>query len=441
MWSSAGSFALSLLFLFVFAPTATRADSEAGKNVFALASPLVFQIVTSVSKTAPKQSYGSGFVVHRDGYLLTNYHVISSVIQDPSKRFQAYLKLKDKAIEAQIIDFDILNDVALVKVDHTFSGDLAISYEEPGQGETIYSIGLPKDLNLSIIEGKYNGTVFQGFTEQIHMSSPLNAGMSGGPTLDSKGRVIGLNVSILRRSQNISFGVPIVTARKMLEKIQARTDETSAPAPITSLQQANKKSAEQIRLATDGLLTELAKVQDKTRKFANWQVQAKPRGMKCWSSRSDIPKQLYDFFYEQCDINAIAYINSIHSSAFYTIDYNTAINKKLNTTRFYSELDKRFRKLDFMPPIYVGEENNQRFYTKYHCKTGFFENKHKVGFKMKYCIVGYLFYPDLYEINFNAVSVSDNEKSIQMILNAYGFTREGIQVLISTHLEKIKDIE
>lgn len=429
---------LSLIFLTNAAISLSgQADSTFGRSVFARISPYVFQIKTSVSANAPKRSYGSGFVVAKDGHLITNYHVVADVVQDPKKRFQAYLIVEGEPVEAKIVDFDVLNDLALIKVDREFSSALKINASGARQGETIYSIGLPRDLNISIIEGKYNGTVFKGFNEQIHMSSPLNQGMSGGPTLNERGEVIGVNVSILRRSQNISFGIPIQYAIPMIEKTRDKQPVT----PVESLQQASTITARQIKSATDGLLQELEQVSGKTRRFANWQVLQKPRGMKCWSSKSDIKKDIYEHFFENCDIDPIALINSNHTSAFYQVDYGSARNKKLSNLQFYNYLDRAFRNKVYMPDIYTGSNYSDRFYTGYNCRNGFVENSHKVGFKYKFCIVGYLFYPGLYEVNYNAISIHDSDDVIQMIISAYGFTREGVQRLIEIHLEKIQKID
>ena len=96
-----------------------------------------------------------------------------------------------KTIKADVVAFDIVNDLALLKVPVKFSQVLKVRPGAVKDGDKIFSIGLPKDLGMSIVEGNYNGILKEGIYENILMSSPINSGMSGGPTLNKNSDVVG----------------------------------------------------------------------------------------------------------------------------------------------------------------------------------------------------------------------------------------------------------
>ena len=86
------------------------------------------------------------------------------------------------------------------------------------QGERIYSLGNPLDVGFAITEGNYNGLVQRSFYPRIFFGGALNPGMSGGPALDARGRVIGVNVAKRLDAEQVSFLVPAEFARALLDK-------------------------------------------------------------------------------------------------------------------------------------------------------------------------------------------------------------------------------
>ena len=86
------------------------------------------------------------------------------------------------------------------------------------QGERIYSLGNPLDIGFAVIEGTYNGLVERSFYPTIFFAGSLNPGVSGGPTLDQQGRVIGINVAARRDGEQVSFLVPAAFAEDLLQR-------------------------------------------------------------------------------------------------------------------------------------------------------------------------------------------------------------------------------
>ena len=86
------------------------------------------------------------------------------------------------------------------------------------QGERIYSLGNPLDVGFAVTEGNYNGLVKRSFYPQIFFGGALSGGMSGGPALDSEGRVIGINVARRVDGEQVSFLVPASFASSLLKR-------------------------------------------------------------------------------------------------------------------------------------------------------------------------------------------------------------------------------
>ena len=168
-----------------------------------------------------KQSYhvqrfelGSGFVVHEDGYIITNAHVVKSA-DKLSVTF-----INGKEYEADIISVDETKDLAFLKIEAEekfkalklgTSCDLMI-------GETVIAVGNPFGYSNSVTEG-----IVSAVDRNIHVrddfwlrgllqtSAPINPGNSGGPLLNINGELIGINTAIRQEAQNIGFAIPVDT--------------------------------------------------------------------------------------------------------------------------------------------------------------------------------------------------------------------------------------
>ncbi|AQQ10093.1 putative periplasmic serine endoprotease DegP-like precursor [Sedimentisphaera cyanobacteriorum] len=163
-----------------------------------------------------KHDLGSGFVVHQDGYVVTNAHVVRG-------QEKVMLTFPDgKEYEARIISADEKKDIAFLKIqsedDEQFkaiqlgeSCDLMI-------GETVIAVGNPFGFSSSVTEGIVsakgrNIKVREGFWLRglIQTSAAINPGNSGGPLLNINGELIGVTTAIRAEAQNIGFAIPVDT--------------------------------------------------------------------------------------------------------------------------------------------------------------------------------------------------------------------------------------
>jgi S1-C subfamily serine protease len=174
-------------------------------------------------------STGSGFVVDKKGYILTNFHVI-----DGASKVTVTFE-HNKSANADIVGRDAANDLALLKVDP--SGQplepLALGDDKSVQvGDPTIAIGNPFGLDRTLTTGVVSALQRQidspsGFSinHVIQTDAPINPGNSGGPLIDATGRVIGINSQIATGGSSsgnvgIGFAVPIDTVKRVLPELK-----------------------------------------------------------------------------------------------------------------------------------------------------------------------------------------------------------------------------
>jgi hypothetical protein len=317
--------------------SAAGAQGQASR-VFARLRPLVFQIKTAISATAPKNSYGTGFVVDKSGLLITNYHVVADSILEP-ERYHVYLVDGGASFPAEVVRVNVIDDLALVRVQRTFPGRIEISAAVPAQGSAIYSLGIPEDLNMSIVEGTFNGVIMEGPYSKIHMSSPINAGMSGGPTVDGAGRLLGVNVSRLLFSNNVSFAVPKKGVSEIIDSWAKVKSGTPPPTPL----EFEDEISNQLRAAGQKIYQDLVQGGREQRRFGPWRLPALPEEIRCWSDKSPVEKEKkYSVVTESCFLMNSAHLGHGVGSAEFAMEARECVRSGLNGLQFFNLLNDHY---------------------------------------------------------------------------------------------------
>ena len=169
---------------------------------------------------------GSGFIIHPDGYAITNYHVINNA-QSVVLQFA-----NGKELNAQVLGGDPQTDIALLKAE-TSEPLPTVSLGDSSSvrvGDAIVAIGNPLGLSHSVTAGiisaldrrdlPIEGQKHEG--NFIQLDAPINPGNSGGPLIDMNGDVIGINTAVNRQGQGISFAVPINLVKTLLPQLESR---------------------------------------------------------------------------------------------------------------------------------------------------------------------------------------------------------------------------
>jgi serine protease Do len=170
----------------------------------------------------PRKGAGSGFLIDRDGYILTNHHVI-----DRAERIT--VKLSDgRTMRARLVGTDPVLDVALIKVDA--AGPLPFAplgnSDSLRVGEWVCAIGNPLAYEHTVTVGvvSYIGRKLfdPSLDNYIQTDAAINFGNSGGPLINGRGEVIGINAAISSRASSIGFAVPVNQAAAILPQLKTR---------------------------------------------------------------------------------------------------------------------------------------------------------------------------------------------------------------------------
>ncbi len=174
----------------------------------------------------PQQGQGSGFILDKAGYILTNYHVIAGA---QNIEVQTWDKHRYKAV---LVGGDRDHDLALLKIDAPNLKPAVLASSRNLQvGQAVYAIGNPFGLNGTMTSGiisairSVRGPTGVLIQNAIQTDAAINPGNSGGPLLNSQGEVIGINSMIatnpnnqvqVEQSAGIGFAIPIDTAKAVL---------------------------------------------------------------------------------------------------------------------------------------------------------------------------------------------------------------------------------
>ena len=165
---------------------------------------------------------GSGVIVTKDGYIMTNNHVV-----DGAKEVKVTLQ-DGREFTAKVVGRDPKSDIAVVKVDANDLPTIALADSEKVEvGDVVLAIGNPfgvgQTVTSGIVSAKNRGNMgIEDYEDFIQTDAAINPGNSGGALIDIDGRLIGINTAILSRSggsQGVGFAIPSNLARNVMESL------------------------------------------------------------------------------------------------------------------------------------------------------------------------------------------------------------------------------
>jgi serine protease Do len=208
----------------VEADIAAQELSDEAKDRLDAARESVVQIRGFFDSSDSSAFHGSGFAVGDGSRIVTNYHVVAQAVLYPQQYRLEFLASDGREGRLHVLAVDVRNDLAVVAADGLVLPPLKLRTEIPAQGERAWSIGFPLNLGLTITEGVANGLVENSIEQRIHYTGAINGGMSGGPALDRRGRVYGVNVSVVTGRQLVGFVVPAMHIPSLLARANGPLD-------------------------------------------------------------------------------------------------------------------------------------------------------------------------------------------------------------------------
>lgn len=198
------------------------------------------------TQASNRQSLGSGFIISGDGFVVTNEHVVAQATQ-------ITVRLADGSIRgATLVGSDERTDIALLRIEALASCYPALTWGDSDKiraGEDITAVGSPFGLGGSVSAGIISGrgrTIGPGpYHDFLQIDAAINQGNSGGPLLDTGGRVVGINTAILAPSGG-NIGIGFALPAEMAQRV------------IVELQTQGKVSRTQLGLAVENLTGDIA---------------------------------------------------------------------------------------------------------------------------------------------------------------------------------------
>lgn len=414
----------------------------------------VFQIRVIDIGSGDKFTIGSGFQISPQGHIATNFHVVSSYVHKPEKYRLELVRTEEsnnsnneESIQpATLLTFDVIHDLAILNFDNSHALDatleqkseheseqvfLPLSNQPLNKGDRIYSMGNPHDLGMTIIEGNYNGLLQASRYQKILFSGSLNPGMSGGPAINDKGEVIGINVAT--QGDAISYLVPV-------SYLQALKDKADLAQPLSTEQASNLDYQQVIHqaLINDQAIfySELLSQAFATDKLGEVEVaNSISNSLKCWGHSTDTEdedgtKNKYKGAHQHCVTEDQIYIDSNLSLGQFYYDFEWITSDELNPFQFYAVVAERYAH---------GSLNNtyqEQYVTEFKCVDDFITLAGH-SWKASTCFRAYKDYPDVYDAKLLLASIDGTQKALIAKIGAAGISRDNATLLFKRFMESI----
>ena len=391
-------------------------------EIFKQFSEHVVKIEVVETGSAAKASTGTGFFADSSGRIVTNYHVISKLVHSPERYRIDVIDVAGATTVATVLGVDVVFDLAVLRTNRQPKGHLVFESRPVEQGTRLYSLGHPRDLGLSIVEGTHNGLLKHTLYPKVHFTGSLNPGMSGGPTLTQGGKVVGVNVAT--EGNQISFLVPAERAMILLDK----TTKGETPAAASFL-------ADVGRQIYDNQARYLAGMFDaKTPRvvLAPYDLPTKPTEFfHCWADavrRKELP---YVSVTHDCSTDDYIFVSSEQSSGIVRFFHQLLSTSELNPARFFTLYSGQFQGGN------AAMFGNEEEVTPFRCQTRNVATAHG-KLKGVLCARQYVKLPALYDAVFRAATLGSRNAGLVSTLSLSGVSFDNVQALSRRYMENIK---
>jgi serine protease Do len=408
--------------------------SSSARDLFSRYKDRLMQVRVLLNSANEQSSLGSGFVVRNDvsggAWVITNYHVISSLAIQPEKYNIELRSTNERKVKASLVAVDVIHDLAVLHVEPDDQAKSWPSFELResvlSQGEKVFSLGNPLELGFLISEGIYNGLVESRIYDQLLFSGALNSGMSGGPAIDDLGRVVGVNVATQRNGEQLSFLVPISYAQTMLKNALSAKPRKEWRTEIARqlLVHQSVMSAKLLQGATP------SKIGFSSQVLAGRTVATLDGTLtKCWAGGRDGERLKYQRDTLDCSLKSDLFVRRGYYTGSMNIRHvllkNDTLSKPqfmaINKHSYYSKYNK-----------YSGGETTSK-----ECRDDYVQVV-KHTYRVAVCINAYKKFEGIYDFNIVATQMDDDSERLISTMNLNGFSFDNGQSLSKMFLERLQ---
>jgi len=382
--------------------------SSTAQKLYSAAKADLLQVRSLLKTGRTQSSVGSGFLVGTSNLVLTNYHVVSQFALDPDTYTGEWVDTAGQRGSIELLAVDVLHDLAVVRVNRYGTGYFKLG-DKPvtlTQGQYLYSLGNPLDLGFAISEGSFNGVIARSFYEQLMFTGPINAGMSGGPSVTVNGEVAGINVSKRLDGELVSFLVPARYAQELLKKVEP---EAKPPKDFTAI------VAQQLLAHQKAMVDQLLAKPLTAKAMGPYSVPVREsEQMRCWGRSND--RDSFSVEVTNCQMESSLFVSGSLQTGQVQIQHQFLKSTGLDEVRFSVLSSNSFKNENF------GSNKDKRL-TGPTCTEQFVKNGN-LPMRAVMCVRAYRKFDGLYDFALLTSSTDEGKMNLQSRLDARGVSYE-----------------
>ena len=393
----------------------TEVEDDEAQRIYKTNKDRIFQIRVIELSSGNKTAIGSGFLITAEGEIATNYHVVSHFVHNPDRYRLEYLTESGNQGSLQLMDIDVIHDLAIVKSNIINQKPLTLARKSLEKGAGIYSLGNPHDLGFSLVEGTYNGLLEKSLYNKIFISGSLNPGMSGGPTLNHDGEVIGINVSTA--GNQLSFLVPVKFLIDLAQNL-AVPDENDNDFFYRRIEQ-------QILEHQSNVITELIEKNWETSNLGPFTLPGAIADIfKCWGDSDDNTEALMEHAYSNCHSEDQIFLSQRFTTGSLAFLYDYYKTSQIGPLHFYN-----LYQVEYIQGTRIRVNSATKEHVgNFECNVDFVNFTSK-DWKIAVCARNYIKFPSLYDVTLSLALVSDNDQGLLI-----QFAISGVEKLLAMEL-------
>jgi serine protease Do len=396
--------------------------SPQARSLYEKTRDSVAQIRLLLGTSDTHAATGTGFVVGR-GLILTNYHVVADKAMEPDTYRLEFVLPSGHRGALEIVAVDVTNDLAIVKGDTANTPTLGFRDGLLQKGDKGFSLGYPLAQGLTVVEGIYNGRSEEQYYERFHFTGAINPGMSGGPVVDTGGRVFGVNVAIHRQGQLVGFLVPAKLARRLL----ARAGTAAPRNPDFRADVGKQLNAHQAEIM-GALLKEALPVQ----RLGEFTLPGKSGAfMQCGAGTEREPNRPYTVDSYYCYTYSALYIDQRLHTGWVSYRHSILRASDLGALRFAHLHESRFDTSRF------GDNFDRKHHTRYACDDEIVAIEGTRA-KMVMCVRRYKRFEGLYDVSMKLATLGDPGIALQSVLEMQGVSFAAATEFTKRYLDAIR---
>lgn len=393
----------------------------ASSSIYQDVEQSVYQVRVISKQGGEKTAIGSGFVVMEPNIIATNYHVVSTFVNDPDEFELDYRSTSGKTGNLELLAVDVIHDLAVLRADEPLGQPLQLTGVPP-KGTSLYALGNPLDLGFIIIDGTNNGVLKSTDDNNILFSGSLNPGMSGGPTVNEQRQVVGINVAT--SGNEISFLVPARYLGVILERLKLTGFNADT--------NISERIAEQLLSNTRKYMDRLLAAKWTSRSVGKFSVPGGIDGFtRCWD---EINKPDEDDLMRtrgtRCTNDTSIYLDDGLEVGEVTYEYYWFNGEKMIAPRFYQAYEDQ-------NASYASSKAGKNDVGNFDCYTGFTRVSEQ-EFKMTVCRRDYYNYSGLSDVMVTAALVGHPQQGMLFNLDMTGVDFDSGMKLLRRMLEAFK---